>query len=90
VWASSGFTNAPPQATMDQAFLSAWAANPQAPIGNAILSAKLGITDPDVRRTWILFGDPDMCLQMSAQTPTPTLKSLPRPAHIVVRAPKFR
>jgi uncharacterized repeat protein (TIGR01451 family) len=84
VWASSGFTDAPPQATMDQAFLSAWAANPRLPIGSAILAAKSGITDADVRRTWILFGDPEMQLQL----PTPTPFSRPRPTHIVIRAPK--
>jgi len=30
------------------------------PIGEAILKAKSGITDNDVRRTWTLFGDPGM------------------------------
>jgi hypothetical protein len=63
VWASSGFTDAAPQATMDQALLGAWATNPSQPIGQAILNAKAGIADPDVRRTWNLFGDPAMRLQ---------------------------
>ncbi len=89
VWASSGFTDAPPQATMDQAFLSAWVANPQAPIGTAILAAKTGITDADVRRTWILFGDPDMRLKIPPPAQS-THWSLPRPTHIIVRAPKPR
>jgi hypothetical protein len=78
VWASSGFTVASPQATMDQAFLSVWAANPQLPIGNAILAAKAGIADADVRRTWILFGDPGMRLQ------------LPVPTHITIKARRAR
>ena len=60
VWASSGFTTAPPQASMDQALLRTLAANPSLPLGQAILKAKSNITDPDVRRTWILFGDPAM------------------------------
>lgn len=60
VWASSGFTTALPQATMDQALLRNLAANPAEPLGQAILAAKANITDPDVRRTWILFGDPAM------------------------------
>jgi uncharacterized repeat protein (TIGR01451 family) len=60
VWASSGFTTALPQATMDQALLRNLAANPSQPLGQAILTAKSNITDPDVRRTWILFGDPAM------------------------------
>ncbi|HXX45134.1 MAG TPA: C25 family cysteine peptidase [Candidatus Acidoferrales bacterium] len=68
VWASSGFTNAPPQATMDQALLSGLAANPAIPLGKAILNAKAGITDPDVRRTWLLFGDPAMQLPLAPAT----------------------
>lgn len=71
VWASSGFTNAPPQAQMDQALLNLLSANPAMPLGRAILQAKSGITDPDVRRTWILFGDPAMKLPL----PNPTASS---------------
>jgi uncharacterized repeat protein (TIGR01451 family) len=63
VWASSGFTNSPPQTTMDQALLHILSANPSLPLGAAILQSKAGITDQDVRRTWILFGDPAMRLQ---------------------------
>jgi uncharacterized repeat protein (TIGR01451 family) len=68
VWASSGFTDAAPQATMDQALLGTWKANPKLPIGNVTLNAKLGIVDSDVRRTWNLFGDPLMTLQIPAAT----------------------
>jgi uncharacterized repeat protein (TIGR01451 family) len=72
VWASSGFTNAPPQATMDQALLGEWKVNPSLPIGKAVLAAKIGIVDVDVRRTWNLFGDPMMKLQFSpAASPRP-------------------
>lgn len=83
VWASSGFTDAAPQGTMDQAFLSALGANPQLFIGSAILAAKSGITDPDVRRTWILFGDPEMRLAL----PAATQSSNPSPSstHIMIR-----
>lgn len=74
VWASSGFTVAPPQGAMDQALLSVWAANPATPIGQAVLTAKTGVTDPDVRRTWILFGDPLMQLQLpAAQSSSPQI-----------------
>ena len=72
VWASSGFTDAAPQATMDQALLGGWKANPSLPIGKAILNAKTGIVDADVRRTWILFGDPAMKLQFSTPSAPPT------------------
>ena len=60
VWASSGFTTQPPQAVLDENFLRALAANPNTPLGRAALEAKASISDPDVRRTWILFGDPAM------------------------------
>jgi uncharacterized repeat protein (TIGR01451 family) len=72
VWASSGFTDAGPQATMNQSLISEWKANPLMPIGQATLAAKLNVTDPDVRRTWNLFGDPLMNLQIPAM-------SMPRP-----------
>ena len=64
VWASSGFTTAPPQAMMNQSLLANLTANPGQPIGQAILKAKLGIIDPDVRRTWNFFGDPAMRLAL--------------------------
>src|SRR5208282_4334689 len=63
VWASSGFTEEAPQSSMNLAFLHAFASNPSLPIGQLILQAKSGTTDIDVRRTWILFGDPAMKLQ---------------------------
>jgi hypothetical protein len=68
VWASSGFTNAQPQTFLDQALLSALAQNPNLPLGAAIIAAKSGITDADVRRTWILFGDPAMKLQFAGSS----------------------
>jgi len=64
VWASSGFTDAAPQATMDQALLHILKDNPAISLGRAVLQAKSGVTDQDVRRTWILFGDPTMHLQI--------------------------
>ena len=66
VWASSGFTTADPQATMDRALIGQFAANPGITVGQAILNAKAGTVDPDVRRTWILFGDPAMRLRLPA------------------------
>jgi uncharacterized repeat protein (TIGR01451 family) len=66
VWASSGFTDQPPQATMDQALLRQFQMYPTHSLGKLILDAKSGTTDADVRRTWILFGDPAMKLQLNA------------------------
>jgi hypothetical protein len=85
VWASSGFTNAPPQATMDQALLGEWKANPTLPIGKAVLAAKVGIVDADVRRTWNLFGDPLMQLQF-----VPVTSSRPFPPRKPLRSESIR
>lgn len=85
VWASSGFTSAAPQATMDLALLRTLAASPSLPLGQAILRVKAGVTDPDVRRTWVLFGDPDMPLQYSA-----TSARQPRAQPVPVRLPRPR
>jgi hypothetical protein len=70
VWASSGFTTADPQATMDRALVGQFAADPGITLGNAILKTKAGTVDPDVRRTWILFGDPAMRLRLPAAAST--------------------
>jgi uncharacterized repeat protein (TIGR01451 family) len=85
VWASSGFTSAPAQATMDQALLRVLKANPATPLGQAALNSKLGITDPDVRRTWIFFGDPSMQLQLPA---LPTAAGGARPVQNDHRLPR--
>ncbi|HTC66065.1 MAG TPA: C25 family cysteine peptidase [Candidatus Acidoferrum sp.] len=78
VWASSGFTNAQPQAFLNQALLTALAQNPNSPLGAAILAAKSGITDADVRRTWILFGDPAMHLHFAASSAGQAAPSTPQ------------
>ncbi|HEY1799727.1 MAG TPA: C25 family cysteine peptidase [Terriglobales bacterium] len=69
VWASSSLTSPGPQFQMDQAFTSA-VFTPGETIGDAIQAAKSAITDSDVRRTFILFGDPSQRLQTPAAAPT--------------------
>ena len=60
VWASSGFTEAQPQFEMDKdLYLQLFGAQPIR-LGEAMRNAKAAISDPDVRRTWILLGDPTM------------------------------
>jgi hypothetical protein len=59
---------------MDQALLRTLAANPTQPLGRSILTAKQNITDSDVRRTWILFGDPAMRVAFPAAVSTVTIK----------------
>jgi peptidase C25-like protein/peptidase S24-like protein len=68
VWASSGLTNAPSQFQMDDQFTTALFSNPAPALGDAILTAKTGISDVDVRRTFILFGDPAMKLRTPDST----------------------
>jgi hypothetical protein len=58
VWASSGLTAPHPQFQMNQTFLQTLLAQPSITLGDAVLFAKSGVGDPDVRRTFILFGDP--------------------------------
>lgn len=70
VWASAGFTDAAPQAGMNRALAQILVANPSMPLGKAVLQAKSQTGDQDVRRTWILFGDPAMRLDFpSAPVP---------------------
>lgn len=63
VWASSGLTEPAPQFQMNQAFVRALFSQPSITVGDAVLVAKSGIADPDVRKTFILFGDPMMRLK---------------------------
>jgi uncharacterized repeat protein (TIGR01451 family) len=67
VWASSGLTSADPQFQMDKAFTSAVFTSGET-LGDAIQTAKGAITDTDVRRTFILFGDPMMKLKQPPRT----------------------
>jgi len=60
VWASSGFTEAQPQFALDLEFYRLLFGSQSLRLGEATRGAKVGITDPDVRRTWILLGDPAM------------------------------
>ena len=70
VWASSGFTDQAPQATMNQALLQILKTNPSMPIATAIVQAKAGVSDNDVRRSWIFFGDPAMLLPLPTSSST--------------------
>ncbi len=61
VWASSGLTIPPGQATMGQALFQMLYGNSPAPLlGDAVRQAKRATTDSEVRQTWLLFGDPTL------------------------------
>jgi hypothetical protein len=62
VWASSALTSPDQQLLVNlELYRQIFAGAPT--IGDAILKAKKATTDRDVRRTWILFGDPTMKLR---------------------------
>ncbi|MBN1419595.1 MAG: SBBP repeat-containing protein [Planctomycetes bacterium] len=58
VWASSGATPPPAQIAMGRELLRILVDGDAGTLGEAVLEAKSAIDDSDVRRTWILFGDP--------------------------------
>jgi hypothetical protein len=63
VWASSGMTMPDEQALMNREFYRQLFANRGIALGDAINRAKAATSDEDVRRTWILLGDPTMRLK---------------------------
>jgi hypothetical protein len=68
VWTSSGQTEPEEQLLLNQEFLrqcfgKTTAAGKTLTLGEAVLKAKAAVGDPDIRRTWILFGDPSMPLR---------------------------
>jgi hypothetical protein len=58
VWASSALTEPGQQAVMDRELMRLLFNGGSLTLGEAANKAKTTITDPDIRRTWILFGDP--------------------------------
>ncbi|MFL6210404.1 MAG: C25 family cysteine peptidase [Pyrinomonadaceae bacterium] len=64
VWASSGMTVPVEQQTVNQELYRQLFILGQPPtLGDAVRQAKQLTQDPDIRRTWILFGDPSMRLR---------------------------
>jgi hypothetical protein len=61
VWASTGLTEPEPQSLMNQSFFKL--IGEKRTLGDATNRAKYLSPDLDVRRTWILFGDPTMQLK---------------------------
>ena len=63
VWASSALTTAGEQTNMNRRLYSQLFASGTPTLGEAVQKAKAAATDADVRRTWLLFGDPTMKLR---------------------------
>ncbi len=60
VWASSAMTYPDSQSVMNQELYRLLSGGGTMRLGEAVIKAKAAIVDLDVRRTWILFGDPTM------------------------------
>ncbi|HEX8185154.1 MAG TPA: C25 family cysteine peptidase, partial [Blastocatellia bacterium] len=62
VWASSGMTSPDVQSPANQELYRSLfdKSNPSIMLGDAVVRAKSIAGNLDVRRTWILFGDPTM------------------------------
>ncbi len=66
VLASSGLNQSPPQTNLDAMVVQAAIATKGTRLGDAIVTAKSNISDPDTRRTFVLFGDPAMQVKQSS------------------------
>jgi hypothetical protein len=58
VWASSGFTETNRQTGLDQELTNLLFNDETLTLGEAVRKSKETVFNNDVRRTWILFGDP--------------------------------
>jgi hypothetical protein len=63
VWASSTLTQPDQQAIMARELFRQLFGPEKLTLGQAVARAKVVATDPDVRKSWILFGDPTMKLR---------------------------
>lgn len=63
IFASSGLTGPEEQAVMNQELLRLLFGQEPLTIGEACMRAKKVVDDPDILRTWILFGDPTLRLR---------------------------
>ncbi len=82
VWASSSLTDAEPQGVMNDELFKLVFNGSQATLGDAVKAAKGAMANPDVRRSWVFFGDPAMRLKgvpVSTDPPAvvPTLSVTP-------------
>jgi hypothetical protein len=63
VWTSSGVTEPDKQAVMNKEMVRLLFNGEGLTIGEAAIKAKAATSDQDIRRTWILFGDPSTRLK---------------------------
>jgi hypothetical protein len=58
VWTSSGLTYPAQQAVLNQELVRLLFSEESLTLGEAAMGAKAAVSDQDIRKTWILFGDP--------------------------------
>jgi hypothetical protein len=58
VWTSSGVTEPDKQAVMNKEMIRLLFNGEGLTLGEAVMKAKASVTDMDIRKTWIFFGDP--------------------------------
>jgi hypothetical protein len=58
VWTSSGLTEPDKQALMNKELIKLLFGRESITLGEATAQAKKAVSDQDIRKTWILFGDP--------------------------------
>jgi len=77
VWASSAVTDSTRQAKLNQQLYTLLFSGRARTIGEAVMGAKAVVSDQDIRRSWILFGDPAMRLKGMPQSSTVTEAQAP-------------
>jgi hypothetical protein len=58
IWSSSGLTEPDKQAVMNKELIKLLFGREPITLGEATAKAKASVSDQDIRKTWILFGDP--------------------------------
>ena len=89
VWASSSVTPPATQALLDQELFRLIFGGAYATVGEAISAAKRAVSNVDLRRSWIFFGDPAMRL-IGAPEPQPATGSRRPPAPLAPAPPAPR
>jgi Peptidase family C25 len=69
VLASSGLNQPSPQTELDKLVVQSALSTARPTLGESVLKAKAQITDGDVRRTFVLLGDPAMQVKQPAADP---------------------
>jgi hypothetical protein len=62
IWTSSGLTEPDKQAVMNKELIKLLFGREPITLGEAAARAKASVSDQDIRKTWILFGDPSQRL----------------------------